>query len=439
MGALPKKDIQESEDVKDDIKEEIKKVRKDLEGTLKIDYDEFDIESDVHKRDLDEDKDAKLLEIMKDPKSKIKISINDVIEDFSAQHIYDLLNGSRKIDEIIIEQVKLDEASRTRLKIDPESFKDNMVEEFFLNEKIKHLKKEEILKLGERVLNNSFFSTGTEDVIESGYDGDSSGGEVIHLFDKTNSKKEISSSEVSPMVIDKLGKDNPDKDYTNVGGITFNRHKIKRRVTKRNSEKNFYKAVNHSDLFKIGQSYLADFVNNKNAFAFTSMDEKIHIEKTLFGISSYFNFHCQTKVTIFTTKLEKSFLAENFKDLKTELVQIPALNIQFKCMSSDIVEILEFETLVELKTVCEDFHLDELIDWYITNSDVVLFNIPNLEQLNKQRDLFFPIVNRVSNISFVISEEESKLKDIEKMINFYENYGVDIKGALIKKKSVGSH
>jgi hypothetical protein len=222
-----------------------------------------------------------------------------------------------------------------------------------------------------------------------------------------------------------------------VEDFVYRQRVLIRKKTKRGSDY-FYRATNHLDLYNIGKSYLDDYKKGIKNFAFCTDEAKDAKEKTVLGLTSFFNYHQDLTITILTSHVGDTFYSQIVKDLKPQKKVIEGEEVSFIVYESSEFNLIEFDELKNMNDKFRTYHLEDLIQEVVNRSDLVLWDLPTVEELSKDKKVFFPISRYMENISLVIKSGDTRYEKVNKMINHFNKYGIRIKGVLfdhlIKKK-----
>ncbi len=222
------------------------------------------------------------------------------------------------------------------------------------------------------------------------------------------------------------GKNKVKKDIDYTQRVLLKRkHKIKNQF--------YYKVKNHMELFNIGQSYLKDLQKGVKNFAFSSLGLDLDRQKTILGITSFFNYHSDKKVTIFTQNIEDTFFYEYISKLKVERTYFFDETVSLKHYKTDGIDLYEYAELKRVHEQLEHYSYEELLDEIVESSEVVFWDLPKMEIVTKEREIFFPIIRCIDNASIIVGEEISKFKEVKKQIKFFKKYQVKIKGLLVNR------
>ena len=204
---------------------------------------------------------------------------------------------------------------------------------------------------------------------------------------------------------------------------------------KKNSSHNgfYYRAKDHMELYKVGSSYMIDYNSGLKSIAFCGNSLRPEREKSVFGVTSYFNYHINIKICIVTMSFHESFYHEMTGDLDYRSVKALDENFDYKVFSGQGFDIIEFSELKKVERKLRHHDFEYFLDVLVEDYDLVLWDLPELDILNSNKELYFPIVRTVDNVSLIVGENYSKFKHIEQMIDYFNRYQINIKGVLVNK------
>lgn len=195
--------------------------------------------------------------------------------------------------------------------------------------------------------------------------------------------------------------------------------------------KNFFKVKDHSKLFKLGKSFLEDFENGKNTFAFSSVGDKVTMAKTLFGLCAFFNYYANRQVLMFVSDEEAEQLKKMMIFKKERTIEDNSLDIEFTVLEAEGFSIITYDSLF----LVERSIIHDLLDKLSNLAGVVFCTIPNVDKFEKDIDLYFQVLQLVDSLSFIVKEEKTRLPEIRNLVNHFKNYRVFIKGVLIEQSN----
>jgi hypothetical protein len=205
---------------------------------------------------------------------------------------------------------------------------------------------------------------------------------------------------------------------------------------KKKSNRYFYKVSNHHELFKIGRSFYMDYMSGIKSFAISSTGYQTSQQKTILGLSSFFDHKDDVKIGIISDNLFEGA----FKDVVSlsRKINNERYGHQFPITIYDFFSHFEFIDLNQLLELCNNPHLaeyDEILDFIVGLYDVVLWDVPELHKIKMDSERYFPIIMKYESISIIVAQSLSKQSDIEEIKKFFLGYGINLKGLLLEEKT----
>jgi|GEM_PF-4613838 len=201
----------------------------------------------------------------------------------------------------------------------------------------------------------------------------------------------------------------------------------------RKSSKYFYQVKNHIDLFNVGQKFMDDYKNGIRHFAIYGEKLQEDREKTIFGLYAFFNYESENKVTIFTNNMDGAFYYRQIDDFKLEKRFLNDEGLCINVYTSDNLEVIEFGSLLKIMKELKNTTLEEFFETHLENSKLIFWDLPDIETMNKDRELFFPVIRQIENVSILVAENKSKTANLLDTLSYFKKYGVPIKGLLMAK------
>ena len=211
----------------------------------------------------------------------------------------------------------------------------------------------------------------------------------------------------------------------------YRRQTLIRKVKKSKPNDFYYKAKNHKDLFKVGNSYFDDVKAGLKSFCFTSINAKTEQEKTIFGISAFFNYHSELNVTIITDSIKDSYYLEHITQPERKTRKVLDEDIHLEFYYVDGITIIEMNELKSVGNSLQKYTFSEFLEDIIKVSDLVLWDLPHIKDMDIDKETYFPITMLVENVSIIVQPENTKLNDIEHMLEYYSKYSIDVKGMIL--------
>jgi len=193
----------------------------------------------------------------------------------------------------------------------------------------------------------------------------------------------------------------------------------------------FYRAKNHVELYNVGNKYFEDYKNGITHFGFYGHGLREVREKTVFGLYAYFTYEIDAKITIFTSSIDSSFYFRTIEGLKVEKRFLKGEDIAFEVYVSKNLEIIEFSTLSQVVNKMQKFTIEDLLVEYFAKSKIIFWDLPEIEQMDSAKEIFFPIIRHIDNVSILVESNFSKSADFSDTLSYFKKYGIPLKGVLM--------
>ncbi|HAZ14611.1 MAG: hypothetical protein A2X86_00745 [Bdellovibrionales bacterium GWA2_49_15] len=206
--------------------------------------------------------------------------------------------------------------------------------------------------------------------------------------------------------------------------------------TQRNSF--FYKVANHSELFRVGGSYLEDFKKGVKSFAITSLGQPASQQKTILGLASFFDHQLDLKIGIISDNL---FLGP----FKTIVQASSATEMELNNGQGKIAvhrfhghfSFIDLEDLIDQAYVPEsDF--PQTLKALIAQFDLVFWDVPELHKIHSAREDYDAIISCFEGLSIIVAKGHTRKEDIERVHSFFEGYGIPLKGFLLETPKIAA-
>lgn len=380
-------------------------------------------------------KKPKRYEVSEDEKV-LKILVNDKDGDreISKSELSQFINSNKKLNKIVIEEVKVNDVKRTNLIFDKKAEAKKIDSNINLIQIEKNINKDFFLgSVGDNTnLLGSDFAQAIK-VLKT--NKDSTPKEVILTIapevekPTANKEEEFSFASLSLKSENLKEVDAEDEEFE-VKNVKVTRHEIRRKNNKSLS-KLYYRVKNHIELFKLGDSYLRDFNRGVKSLAFHSCTNSDERERTVLGVSSFLNYNAKVTVTVITDNLKKSLYHDHIKELEEIKKSIENESVTYTSYVTHGVEFIEFSELCDVMYQLGNTSFEDFIENFIENSDVVLWDLPNLIEMDNKKELFYPVIRSIESVSIIVESNESKYKEITNAKDYFDKYKVPFKGFVI--------
>lgn len=211
--------------------------------------------------------------------------------------------------------------------------------------------------------------------------------------------------------------------------LSYEKHTLSK---KRGKQHNgfYYKAKDHVELFKTGSQYLKDFKEGLKSFAFSSYDLDLIRQKTVFGVSTFFNYHTDVKTLIVSEGMAHSFYYEYMKIEEKESRQVFDEELTYEVGMSDGIDLLDFSHLKLIARKIRTYDFEDFIDFLVDSYDLILWDMPEVSVLDSQKEIYFPIIRSLDSVSLIVAKDKTRIQEVHDLVGYYKRYQVDIKGLL---------
>ncbi len=359
----------------------------------------------------------------------IKIFKETGIDEIGPESLKHYIQNNKDIKKVVIEKVSLEEASRISFLFEPDQKKRTPLKMVTVThgkdkDKVKdhHGNPIDLSAIEDRV-NHSFLSN----ELEKNPPLSQAQSLQSNLTLKTEASPYGSAQQKEEFSSDELAQEEYSQEAN--GKLSYEKDSLTRKRS-RKSTHHYYRAHDHMELFKVGSSYLRDFQSGVRSMGFSSYNLKNEGEKTIFGISAFFNYHNDLKICVITNRLEDSFYASILEDMsvRTDLYNDEWVEYElYHAQGNDFIEYSEIGNVE-----CQSNHSgpEYFIDFLLEKYDLILWDLPTLEIMNSSREIFFPIVRTLESLTLIVGGEVSKGKELDALVSYYQKYQVPIKGVL---------
>jgi hypothetical protein len=211
--------------------------------------------------------------------------------------------------------------------------------------------------------------------------------------------------------------------------VNYEKHTFTRKKNK-SGHGYYYRAKDHVELFKVGSSFLKDFRSGLKSFSFSSVGLKEEREKSVLGILSFFNYHEDVNICVVTPSLKESYYSRIATKAKKREAQVFDEDLHYEFYTGDGFEVIEYSEFKRIERKITTYNFEDFLDFILDSFDIVLWDLPDIEILDSNKEVFFPIVRSLENVSFIVGKNVSRISEINEMISYFKRYQIPIKGLL---------
>jgi len=402
-------------------------------------------------------------------KTSIRVHTQNEVQTVTPKELQQFLNGNKKIEKIVVEEVKFDDIKRFQLQFQKEITPLNSRVESY-NQKIEQTQKVQqslelmhVLRLKdlEQRVNKLKSNDPTENIQASEVEQHRATSNSMSLIE--SNKEKVEQTIVNPVTyIEKrregdilyrgkikedteyearaknsglLASDNADQDGTKVPvteKLFKARHRQYQNVKKqeRNSITDlYYRVKEHNELFKLGTAFYRDMESGLKSFAFTNINTVEEQQKTILGIASYFTYHIKSNITIITTDFNSSYYAKTDKNFSVKEMNLGEYAVS--CFACSDLTIINFSELAKVREIFNEPDIEPIISSVVDSAEIIIWDLPQVGEMAQRSEIFFPISRTIDNTSIVVAPNRSKMKDIVRARNHFDKYEIKIKGLIL--------
>jgi hypothetical protein len=183
----------------------------------------------------------------------------------------------------------------------------------------------------------------------------------------------------------------------------------------------------------VGSSFLKDFNSGLKSFSFSSSGLKEEREKSVLGILSFFNYHEDLRICVITNDLKESFYNKIAVNAQKREGQVFDEELFYEFYTGEGFEIIEFKELKRVEKKITAYNFEDFLDQILNSFDLVLWDLPEIEILDSNKELYFPVIRSLDSVSFIVGKNVSKISEINEMVSYFKRYQIPIKGLLLSE------
>tara|TARA_Y100000780_G_C13696051_1_gene422877 strand:+ start:88786 stop:90231 length:1446 start_codon:yes stop_codon:yes gene_type:complete len=352
--------------------------------------------------------------------TSIKVYKKNGIEEVAPESLKSYIESNLDISKVVIEKIGVEDASRVSLLFEPNENK----------AKLSLVEKDE--QLVQRQYELSDLEDQMNDDFLMGNLGPSKQKDQKQARVTLGLKSEENELSLESNTLFPDEKQTPNSSVEK--SLSYEKHSLTRKQKKRSrkSAHYYYRVQDHMELFKVGSSYLRDFKSGIRSMGFSSYQLSRENQKTVFGLTSFFNYHDDLNICIITDKMKNSFYDEILKNKELRSDIYSDENVEYNFIHCEGHDFIEYSELTVLSHHCE--HLEDFISFLLEKYDLILWDLPDLKVMNRYREVFFPIVQSIESLTLIMAAEVSRGKELDSLLSYFQKYQVPVKGVLFKEE-----
>jgi len=218
--------------------------------------------------------------------------------------------------------------------------------------------------------------------------------------------------------------------------LTASDHMVKK---KRFGAEYYFRTKNHQELFKTGCRFSADYQNGQKSFAFSGKNSCVTLEQTLLGLSAYFNYHHDVKVTLVVKSLVESTLLKSLAYTHKEIRSFKNDDLNYEVTCCDGLEIIELSSITNICSLLSKDETGNFLSQLDKESEVIFWEIPFEDDGFESVEVNFSMMMQIKSVSIIAERLTTTHRDMQQLLSYFSKYGVHIKGVILgdKRKRVG--
>jgi hypothetical protein len=419
---------------------------------------EFKLKSEFFEKNVDVD--HSFLQDQKEDYTQVKIYREGGIDIIDPRALKEFIATHKGINQVVIEKISLNEATRVSLLFEPLEngeemstlLEDQIRPHFVEQSSTEELSTDKSFSLDEleTLVNQDFFGRPVVESIE----------EESDILPKSKLNFDFPAEETSeklftPRLVEDCDTgreaqgDKEDKETTSSGlnlklkdagatreskQLNYEKHTLTRKKNK-SGNAFYYRAKDHMELYKVGSSYLKDFNSGLKSFSFASCGLDLQREKSVLGITSFFNYHEDINICVVTRDVANSFYSAIAENLSVKAREIFDEDLTYDVHHAGGFDLVELSELKKVERKLRNYDFEHFLDHLLDSYDLILWDLPALEVLDSNKELYFPIIRSLDNVSFIVGKNKSKVSEINSMVSYFKRYQIQIKGLLFSEES----
>ncbi|WP_127717973.1 hypothetical protein [Halobacteriovorax sp. HLS] len=186
---------------------------------------------------------------------------------------------------------------------------------------------------------------------------------------------------------------------------------------------------NEAESFQMAKGFFKEYSQKGiSSFAFSTVGYKNSQQKAMLAVACYFSQVQFQKTSLITDSLDGVFKPLIAGAMEVEILTrdgVVVTGYQFEGMY-----IFDMESIMDLASD-EKISLESILATIKEYSDVIFFDLPELETIKENLNIYRPIVSAIESLS-VIYFEDNENKIVEEVYNHFDRNGIDLRGSLIQ-------
>lgn len=385
--------------------------------------DQFHVERRDIRRSLSEAQYRRLIEYLKYGYDCLKvIDSSGESAEVSVDDLINLLEGQNDIHEIVIERVKLDEATTHHLVIGKDNKKLNSNDESSI-EKSGHLK---LVIPGENSKPDKTILNSTEPVSKKNLDL-----EKKHFTDssvETVTKKAPSTNNDKAISLEKRFQNTVSNESRKTENNNVSLSQLRIAKSGRDYSELFFKIKNHHEAFSLGASFAKDLDQGQVAFGVYGDNKSVSKCNTLYALIAFMVYQRGLSVT--------AVLSDEYDAIKSLILNaLDGVEVKNEFIYGIRCEKIGEVTLMrdtDFTNLSAD-SMKEFMDEQKSNTNPIFIDLPNRVKAEGSMGRLLPMYRQLDSFTLVMDSKRASITDVRQDLHFMRCYGFKLKGVVLKE------
>lgn len=228
---------------------------------------------------------------------------------------------------------------------------------------------------------------------------------------------------------------NEDGTFTNIDYKKIEHERLVfRNEVARKKNSYFFRARDSENLFALGDNFYKDFKAGYKHFSFSHLGASEAQKKSIQGIASFIFYFENLRILIVSSKMEGTFFGQfKHRDHK-EVASLSAYpEFTYETYVHEGIHYLEVDEIANRSKDHKVKGLEYLMKKVVEDYDVVLYDLPDTSEHKTLYEIYFPLLQIIQNVTFIVSLKSNTFTDLETLKNYYLNYKIKPKGCVIDR------
>jgi hypothetical protein len=222
------------------------------------------------------------------------------------------------------------------------------------------------------------------------------------------------------------------ENKSNFKAIEHERLVFKQEVAR---EKNsfFFRAKDGEKLYVLGDNFYKDFKSGFRHFSFANIGASESQKRSILGIASFMYYFENLRILIVTNSLNGSFYDQFNQDHNKTVTSISSYpEFEYNLLHHEGLNYLDVNEIQDKSRSHQVKGTEYLVKKIVEDYDVVFYDLPQIVETKSQYDVYFPILQMIENVTFVVNLKGNSYSQLDDLKNFFSSYKIHLKGLIVE-------